>query len=232
MNLQMLALQAFMNSGRSYDETDPVLKNVMFDVDKLSSETIEKIQKLRRMVRNSRKNLYRLSDFKRIHVKDTEAYDEIVDTISRVLFDDMSYDRINTIEQIRWKEYFHGLYDLVVFPYQSDKTHYLQMINDVYRYYGVLKPPETELEPNDPLYIDTKYCEDLFKKLKMEHRKLLIPKLFKRIRSEIEYQVTRRVQHRNMENQLDRLYKVHEDCTRLFIWSQGQGQEQEEGEVI
>jgi len=219
MNLQILAIQTIMNSGIKYDDTDPIMKNVMFDLDGIINETDDKINKLKKQIINSRKNLYKFSQFNAIPIKDSKSYDQIVDELSTLLFDDMNYSRITTIEQIKWKEYFHGLYDLVVFPYQSDRTHHLQMTNDIYKYYDILEIPKKQLEVTDPLYVDVKFCQDLFKKLKIEHKKMMIPKIFKKMKQNVENQVTRRFKHKNMEIKLEKLYKYREQCTKLVKWS-------------
>jgi hypothetical protein len=160
-----------------------------------------------------------MSEFSAIRIPESKEYDQLVDRISNLLFDDMSYERINTLDQIKWKEYFHGLYDMVVFPYQSDRTHYIQMINELYKYFNVLEPPSNQLEPGDPLYIDVRLCQDLFKQLKVEHKKLLIPKMFKKMKKNVENQIKRRVDHKNMELKLRVLLKLRLDCAEILRWS-------------
>jgi hypothetical protein len=56
----------------------------------------------------------------------------------------------------------------------------------------------------DPLYVDVKFCQDLFKKLKIEHKKMMIPKIFKKMKQNVENQVTRRFKHKNMEIKLEK----------------------------
>ena len=219
MNLQMLAIQTFMKSGGTYDNEEPVLKNVMFDIETMAHDMDEDIRILKKRVTNGRRNLYKMSEFNTIRIPDTTKYDQIVERISNLLFDDMSYERINTLEQIKWKEYFHGLYDMVVFPYQSDRTHHIQMINELYKYFNVLEPPSKQLEPSDPLYIDVRLCQDLFKQLKIEHKKLLIHKMFKKMKKNVENQINIRLEHKNMELKLRVLLKLRLDCAEILRWS-------------
>jgi hypothetical protein len=143
----------------------------------------------------------------------------VADEISNLLFDDMSYDTITTPEQLEWKEYFHGLYDMVIFPYHSDRTHYIQMINELYKYFNILKPPEKQLVPGDPLYVDVRTCQELFKKLKTEHKKMMVRKLFKKMKKNVEEQVRRRLQHKKLELKLKKLAELRSDCLEMLKWS-------------
>jgi hypothetical protein len=219
MNLQMLAIQTFMKSGGTYDDKEPILKNIIFDIETMAHDMDEDIRILKKRVTNGRRNLYKMSEFNTIRIPDTSRYDQMVDRISNLLFDDMSYERINTLDQIKWKEYFHGLYDMVVFPYQNDRTHHIQMINELYKYFNVLEPPSKQLEPGDPLYIDVRLCQDLFKQLKIEHKKMLIPKMFKKMKKNVENQINRRLEHKTMEIKLRVLLKLRLDCVEILRWS-------------
>ena len=218
MNLQILSLQTLMKSGQPFDKSDPVMNNIMFDVKLLLNDTILKIRRLQKQLEDAQKNLGRLSEFKTIKLPDMRTYDRVVDQISELLFDDMDFERINTQLQIEWKEYFHGLYDLVIFPYQRDHTHYIQMVNELYKYFDVLRPPSTQLEPQDPLYVDTKTCIDLFRKLKIEHKKILVPKLFKKMKQNVDNQVKSRLHYIRLKKELLKLYKIQEDCVNLKKW--------------
>jgi len=219
MNLQILALQTIMNSGVAYDATDPVMKNVIFDVSTLSHELDIKISELQNRSHISLRNINSLARFSTIHIKYSMAYDDIIDQLSDTLFDDMTYGKITTPEQIEWKEYFHGLYELVVFQQPSDRTQHLQMINDIYKYYDVLEPPKTELGPNDPLYVDVKHCQDLFKKLKNEHKKMLIPKLFKKMKQHVKKQIDKRIKLRGTYMEIEKLYRQRNECEKLIQWA-------------
>ena len=89
MNLQMLSIQAFMKNGGNYKD-EPIFQNVVFDVGKLECDIDDKIRILKKSVNNSRKNLYKISDFNSIRLPDQKEYDTLVDKISNLLFDDMS----------------------------------------------------------------------------------------------------------------------------------------------
>jgi len=212
MNLQMMALLSLVKSGKTLDREDPVIQNILFDVQKLIHETDDTIRNMKKKINYMVKNLYNNTT---PQVSNSHKYDKIVNTISTILFDDISYNRITTVEQIEWKEYFHGLYDLVVFPYQSDKTHYVQMVSEIYKYYTVLKPPEKHLDPRDPLYVDVEMCNDLFRHLKAEHKKMMVPKLFRKFRKIVESQVNKRVKLQKMTLELKNLYKLQNSLKNL-----------------
>jgi hypothetical protein len=219
MNLQILAAQAHMRSGAVYDATDPIMNNVMFDIAKLSYETTDKIRVLQVQVDNLRKNIFRYTGFKTIRSPDIMRYENLSDEFADILFDSITYERITTRNQIEWKEYFHGVYDLVVFPYIRDHTHFIQMVNELYKYFDVLKPPEKQLEPGDPLYVDTKACMDLLHKMKSEYRNMTTMKLSKKLNKDVQVQVEKRYRHRMLELKLESLISIRQDCNELIQWT-------------
>jgi hypothetical protein len=208
-----------MKSGKKFDHNDPIMQNVIFDVDRCLYHTDIKMQKLRKQIHNTRCDLYKFSDYKAIPLPDASKYDKLVESISTLLFDDMSYERICTREQVEWKEYFHGLYDLVVFPYQSDHTHYLQMVHEVYKYFDILDRPKKNVEPFDSLYVDIRTCDDLFKRLKTVYKEMMIPKFFKKIKRNIERQVEKRVRFIEMDSELEKLSTQRLTCSQLLKWA-------------
>ena len=213
MNLQMEALRML---NKSDHRDDPVVLNVQFDVKKLMCENASEMRRLRHVIENYKKNMQRYAEFGTIVIPNMRKYDQIVVEISDLLFDDMAYHTLRTKEHIEWKEYFHGLYELVVFPYQSDRTHYMQMINEIYKYYDVLKRPETCLEPCDPMYVHVKSCIDLFGRLKNEHKKCLIPGLCKRMRTNVNLQIAERVKVKQAEIELEKMGKLYKECAGLM----------------
>lgn len=219
MNLQILAAQAHMKSGAAYDATDPIMNNVMFDIAKLSYDTSDKIRLLQVQLENLRKNIFRYTGFKTIQCPDLSAYESLTNEFADILFDDITYERITTRNQIEWKEYFHGVYDLVVFPYISDHTHFIQMVNELYKYFEVLKPPEKQIEPGDPLYVDTKACMDLLHRMKSEYRNMMTPKLSKKLNKDVQNQIEKRYRNRVLEIKLESLINIRRDCNELIQWT-------------
>ena len=223
MNLQILAAQVHMRSGAEYDATNPILNNVMFDVARLMYETCDNIKHLKKQAQNLRDNILSLSDFRTIRMPDIDRYSDLADQYADILFESITYDRMTTRVQMEWKEYFHGLYDLVVFPHISDRTHFIQMANELYKYFHVLKPPEKHLEPGDPLYVDTTACMDLIHKMKSEHRSIMTKKLTNKLNKHIQTQVNKRYKHRLLEIKLESLIRIRDDCYELIQWEKNAG---------
>ena len=217
MNLQILSLQTMVRSGIKYDGNDPVTRNVIFDVDCVACDIDEKISKLSKRIRNCRQELRKFSDFGTIKLPNMNKYDTIVEEISTLLFDDMEYSIIQTHHQIEWKEYFHGLYDLVIIPYHHDKTHYVQMIQETLKYFNFLKPP-SPIEITDPLYPKIETCRVLFNKLKEEHDHMRIPKLMKKLKNHVQIQIKKRTNLAKMINDLNEMYKKRHECTEILRW--------------
>lgn len=223
MNLQILAAQFHMRSGAEYDATNPILNNVMFDVSKLAYETTDKLIFLQTQVQNLRNNILRMSDFKTIKMPDMDEYEGLTNQYADILFDRITYDKMTTRVQMEWKEYFHGLYDLVVFPYISDRTHFIQMVNEIYKYFNALKPPEKQLEPGDPLYVDTTACMDLIHKMKSEYKSMMTKRLSTKLNKHIQAQVNKRYKHRMLELRIESLIRVRDDCNELIKWEKNSG---------
>jgi len=215
MNLQMLSLQTMVKSGIKYDCNNPIIKNVLFDVDCLAHDIDENISKLIKLIQKYRLDLRKFSDFGSIKLPDMYKYDIIVDEISTLLFDTMTYDTIKTHHQIEWKEYFHGLYDLVVIPYHNDKTHYIQMIQETFKYFDILNIPSPIL-PSDPLYVNIETCRILFNRLKEEHKKMKVSKLIKKLKNHVHGQIKKRTSITQMVYDLNELYKKRRECTEIL----------------
>jgi hypothetical protein len=219
MNLQILAVQAHVRSGAVYDATDPIMNNVMFDINKLWYYANDKIRALEVQVDNLRRNILRSTNFKTISAPNVDTYDSLAYEFADILFDDITYDRITTKNQIEWKEYFHAVYDLVVFPYIHDHTHFLQMVNELYKYFDVLKPPEKQLDPGDPLYVDATACMDLLRKMKSEYKTMMVPKLAEKLNNDVRTQVEKRYKHKMLELKLESLETIRRDCSEIIQWT-------------
>ena len=218
MNLQMQALQAFMRNGNPYDDDHPIVKNVVFDVDRLAYTLDEKIVKLNQRMVFMRKDLARMNDFSSIPIKFSWQYEMVLEEVSDFLFDVLTYDRINNHKQMAWKEYFHGLYELVVCPGDRDRTYCMQMVQDNIKYFDVLKKPN-ELPPDDPLFTDIRTCVDMFRRLKIEHEKLRISDFYKKLNRHIRFHTHKRIQYMEMEKNFKSLMNLRAECTEMLRWS-------------
>lgn len=218
----MMSIEALMKSGVKYDDKNPILCNVIFDIERENRELDSKIHILNTRIRNYSRNLNDLHDFKTIKVPNTSRYNEIIDEVSDLLFDEITYSLITTNLHVEWKEYFHSLYDLVVFSHHHDRTHYIQMINETYKYYGALEKPAA-LSPMDPLYVMFKSCEDLFEKLKQEHSRLVVPRLFRKIKRHVEILKKKRINYMNLQLEMRNLIKQRITFLNIITWVEGEG---------
>ena len=90
--------------------------------------------------------------------------DMIVDDLTNELFVAFGWDHINTTHEIKWKEYFHALYDLVVFDHKAiGHASSIMLLRNIAINYEIVREPRCEKTPQ----IEKIY--NLFKKLKTEH---------------------------------------------------------------
>jgi hypothetical protein len=217
MSLQFLAIKTLTNSDVKYDKSDPVLQNVIFDINSALSKLHNRIFYLVRRIRNVRFQLdKRMTDFTTIKFPSLNEYDDIIDELSEILFDEFVYDIIETPEQVAWKEYFHGLYDLVVVPFHKDRTQYLMMIQESLKYFDILKPPIVDLNPHDKLYVKVRHCDDLFARLRREHEAIRVPKFFKKLKKHVELQTRSRIDYMKLNSELDKLKKERNDYNKIL----------------
>jgi hypothetical protein len=216
MSLQLSSFQALINSGAKIDYDDPVIQNILFDIGKIRGTINESIKSVTNRLVHARSSLRSVADFNDIKYIDTYEYDRVLDEVGNLLFDEIPYNTILTRPHIEWKEYFHGLYDLVVFPYHNDRTHGMIVIQESYKYFDVLKKPEP-LSLFDPYYARFRNCEDLFNKLKMEHKKLMMPNMFKKLKRSLEKNVNARIRIVELEDRLVDLYKQKGEISRLLL---------------
>jgi len=213
MNLPVLALQTLVRSGAEYTN-EPVVDNVLHDVKMLAHETDEKIARLVKRMDNYRGHLRK---FSHLRVRESQRYEDIADEISHVLFDVIDYNRVTTRQQVEWKEYFHGLYEMVIIPYHEDHTYRIQMIQEIFKYFDILKEPPP-LEPNDPLYVHMSHCRDLFARLKREHRNMKVSNLAKKLKKLVHIQIEKRCQLIHMNKEYKSLQQLRLDCAEMLKW--------------
>jgi hypothetical protein len=204
-----------MESGVKYDNTEPVLENALFDLKKVMATQACNIIKQKRLLNELKSNIRSFYDFGFIKNPNIGDYHEALDNLSDVLFDHFEYDTKYSPLVIEWKEYFHGLYDLVVIPHHHDKTLNKIMINELYKYYTVLKPPK---EPNPPVEIVDR-IQTLFRKLKDEHKKLLIPRFEKKLQRSFQYSKVRRIEHMKREEDLKVLESTQKMYNKILEWT-------------
>lgn len=157
MNLQMIALEKLVKSGAPVDLEDPVVKNVMHDVEKAFLYLDSKLGLFRTRVLKLHDRV-RDAKFK---LPDMSEYNDIRHEIEEILFDDFDCE---TPEQVAWREYFMGLYNIVIIP-RVDNYAIAILLVDVLKYYDVLVPPKI-LDVNDELYVNSRALVDYFRILR------------------------------------------------------------------
>lgn len=157
MNLQMIALEKLVKSGGPVDLENPVVKNVMHDVEKAFLYLDSKLGLFRTRVLKLHDRV-RDAKFK---LPDMTEYNEIRYEIENTLFDDFDCE---TPEQTAWKEYFMGLYNIVIVPKMDNYTTAILLVN-VLKYYDALEPPKI-LDVNDELYVTSRTLVDYFRVLR------------------------------------------------------------------
>lgn len=117
--------------------------------------------------------------FKNIHV-DFLMVDMITDEIADELFVNFDWETIQTKDDIKWKEYFHALYDLVVFDHKAvGHASSLMLLRTIAINYEIIREPRYT-----PKSLQVEKIYVLFKKLKTEHLNILhfsIDNLFERL---------------------------------------------------
>jgi hypothetical protein len=117
---------------------------------------------------------------------------------------------------MEWKEYFHALYDLVVVPYDGDNTVYKILINELYKYYQILKPPRPLSRPVE--IVDR--VQSLFNQLKKEHKKMIIPRLTKKMNKNMEFSKARRLEHLRAYDKLEFLETRRTIFNKILEWTE------------
>ena len=163
MNLQMMALEKLVKSGGPVDLEDPVVKNVLYEVEKAYLYLDSKVELFRTRVLKLHD---RVRDA-RVKLPDMTEYGNIRYEIENILFDEFDCE---THEHIAWKEYFMGLYNIVLVP-KVDKYTTGLLLQETIKYYSVLERPKM-LEPTDEFYVTVRALIDNFSHLEAETRAL------------------------------------------------------------
>ena len=159
ISLQHLAVLKLTETQR-YDGNDPMIENVIFEVDQLYRQTYNEFIN------------HRTLKPRRVPIRfDTETYTTVMDYISEELFDVFTYDAmIQTPEQVLWKEYFHTLYECVMI----DTKDSFNLMASTLAYHDELESEKPKaLESGDPCYHIVNRIDDAFKCIKVEQRKFL-----------------------------------------------------------
>lgn len=177
MNLQFLTIEHLAKTNVVFDAENVVLQNIIFDINSLLMDLEHDI-----VLHNGKLNSlnFKCTRFK-MQAPNIYEYNLVRNEIEECLFDDFF---CQTVEHVKWKEYFHGLYDLVAIA-KTDRTTHIILLQELLKYYDVLDKPNM-VGPNDEMYIDINHLVDLFNKLKVEHEYLVIPNINDYFKKHIE----------------------------------------------
>ena len=181
LSLQFLALEQMQ---KPYDDSIPQIRDMLFDVHGYLLDLDHEIQKNRKSLHFLRERFMRL----KLEEPDLFLYNGIRDGIEFVLFDSFT---CTTSNHIKWKEYFHNLYNLVIIP-RTDRYASNILLFELLKYYDILKAPDVPVEYGDPNHHKVYYLIDAFRRLKAAHGQLvngfdIIEKFREHMRLQTEY---------------------------------------------
>jgi len=173
LDLSHKALLKFLETNVC-DQEHPVIMDQVFGAEMIKIENKRKINGLKRRTRKLTSRVHAMSGLKNVEL-DTQKTNMIASTLTHELFNLMSWNRVTTVQQASWKEYFHMLYDLLVSDYDNDHTGNVLLARSVKKFHNVLEVPEA-LSCKDVMFSVVASINDLFRKLKNEqvdiHKKL------------------------------------------------------------
>ena len=172
MNLQFKSLRSYIKSGASYDDENPIVRNVISDIEKADIQ----------LKRKNIKDVLRLEEISKSFVSfqqkvDMKRYNRILKDLSNQLFDVFLRSLITNEYQAEWKEYFHAVYELcVVDSHQLDDMFLSIVLKETYKYWELIPQP-CKLKQTDKLYPLVSNILELFYDLQYEHNELINPNL-------------------------------------------------------
>ena len=219
LSLQFLALEEYMLSDGHYDDNHPVMKNILFDISMSLEEIDEEILEINDLIKQKDLEFTKKCEFKSIFINMTK-YNDILEIVSDFLFDEFTLERLDTVLHAEWKEYFHGLYELVVITSNSDSDKTQRMINihENLKYFDVLDEPEM-VQPFDKLYPAIQHCRDIFKTLKKVQASMIIPDFKLKIQKTIKMNQQIRVELMKLKKFKYQKKLIRQSYLNILKWS-------------
>jgi hypothetical protein len=153
--------------GHGMNMTLPYDSKFNEEIEKIKLEIYANKSKMRNLKRKHRKYLRHANDyisFKNIHI-DFLILDEIHKKLEFELFHEFNWDIIKTKDDVVWKEYFHSLFELVIFDHEVlSHTSKLLIAKDIPSRYNIIPTPTT-FERSQKV----REIQKLFDVLKCEH---------------------------------------------------------------
>lgn len=154
VTLQHLAVNALVQGGCKYDGSDVIVEDVVFEVDQLRAGIHLEIGKLK-----DEYKLLQITKTEQSYSGTTKLFDRLKAEISVELFDEFTYSYTTTLDEVKWKEYFHCIYDQVIpedmLPYNN-------------RIWEILPPPPEDLDANSHGWRLIKSIKTKFAQLRAE----------------------------------------------------------------
>jgi hypothetical protein len=164
LDLSQQALFTF-SQDNACDTEHPVVMDQVFGVQMQHLSNKKKANSLKHRIKKLTNRVHAISGFKTVEL-DSDKADRIIKSLTHELFDVFTWNRVKTATQASWKEYFHMLYELVVY---NDTYHSNNVVisRAVVKYHDVLKVPD-HIPHSDPMYPVVSSVSHLFTELKAE----------------------------------------------------------------
>jgi hypothetical protein len=164
-----LSHQALFTFSHSHpcDHDHPVVMDQVFGAQLAHASNRKKMNSLGHRIKKLTSRVHSASGFKLVKIDFTKV-DKLTKLLTHELFDVFSWNRVRTPLQASWKEYFHGLYEILVQDFDGDHACNVIVARSLVQYHDVLKVPE-HVPHADPMYPVIASLSHLFAELKAEH---------------------------------------------------------------
>ena len=149
------------------DQEHPVVLDQVFGAQLKFEENRKTIGTLRTKIRKMKDKAHYTASTRNIKIDSSRK--NFLDTkIAQELFDLFNWNRVRTHLHVEWKEYFHMMYDLLVYDIDDyDHTTEVLMARAVIEYHDFLERPDN-VPYSDPMYSIISSIDSLFRDLKRE----------------------------------------------------------------
>jgi len=199
-------MEAFKSSNEIINLRIQKMNNDL-EIDALRRDRKELIAKGKRFV-----NFKTLSDSQELVILNS-----IIKKISTKLFDEFNWKSIKSEDDIKWKEFFHGLYDLVIINDENmDKTTLLLVLQMVPNWYKILETPKCRLS-HKALEILELFGELEHEQVMMAQRSLV--GLPERMNECVRTITKLHIEAFRVAREIDKLKKQNEEIKKVLEWS-------------
>lgn len=204
-------------SGKPYDSMySPEVKKLKIQKD--NNDII--IHSLKQERKDIVERAKRYQSFRNIY-EDNITIDLLYNKLSTKIFDEFQWKNIKTEDDVKWKEYFHGLYDLVV-VYEDcvDPVTLLLVYQMIPTWYKILEPPECPV--NSPI---VREILEIFGELEYEQTQMSQKKLTglsTRLNESVKSITSLHCQSFKIQKEIQELRAKNEKIKKVLAWSVGE----------